>query len=904
MLVDLLFRLRALTRRHVLERELDEELRQHLDQEIEKYVRGGVPRPEAVRRAQMAFGRLDSVKDQCRDARGVQFVETTTQDVRYAFRTLRRSPSFAVAAILSLTLGIGANTAIFTLIDAVMLRPLPVRSPNELVSVGDPSRPTAHWEGGPMVDVLSYPLYQRLRDHNRVFSGLLAAGRAERVQLGEAGGNTEDIRARLVSANYFDVLGVSAVIGRTFRDDEDRAPGAGPVVVVSDHLWERRFGRAPDVVGRTIWLNGQALTVVGVGPRSFTGEVVGSPTDVWIPLSMQPHIQGQSRLNRADSNWLLGLGRLEPGVSLEQARTDLNLIAQQALIDFQGGQLSEAALAEVRRQHLPVEPGDRGFSWIRKNTSASLVTLMFIVAFILLIACANVANLLLARAANRQKEIAVRLAIGAGRTRLIRQLLTEGGLLAAASGAASLIAASWGSRLLSQLLARGGPNPIPFDVDVQPNLAVLAYTVAVSVATTVVFALVPAMRSTRVDLTSALKQGRGGAEGGRWVGRLLVVGQLALAVPLLIAAGVFVRGLRHLETLDVGYSRDNVLVVKADLSSRSPGGFPAALPDIDRTLERLRSIPAVRAATVSENGLFDIDSSTRALRIDGFEASRKEDTTASFDQVGPGYFQAIGIPLVEGREFDDRDTTRAPLVAVVNDTMARFYFGEQSPLGKVIQNGGDRYTIVGVVKDSRQRDLKAATTERRFYIPLLQTSDDITTLHFVVQARGNAASVLPVLRRELQDRSAGLNVTMIEAVRTLMSQSLSGERSIAQLSSLFALLAQMLAAAGLYGVISYATARRTNEIGLRMALGASRGLVTRMVLREALTLTLAGLAVGLPAALIVLRLFATSVVGVSHTDPLTFLTATAAMFVVAVAAAGVPALRASRIDPAIALRQE
>jgi len=904
MLADLFFRLRALTRRRVLERELDEELALHLDQEIEKYVQAGVPRPEAVRRAHLAFGRLDAVKDRCRDARGVWLVETTMQDVRYALRTLRRNPGFATAAILSLTLGIGANTAIFTLIEAVMLRPLPVPLPDELVSVGDPSRPTALREGGQMLDVLSYPLYQRLRDHNRVFSGLLAAGRAGRVQLRESDGNTEDVRARLVSVNYFDVLGVSAVIGRTFRDDDDRAPAVGPVVVISDLLWEQRFGRAPDIVGRTIWLNGQPVTVIGVGRPSFTGEVVGSPTDVWIPLSMQPQIQGQSRLNRADSNWLLGLGRLKPGVSIEQARTDLELIAQQALVDFQGGQLSEAALSEVRRQRLPVEPGNRGFSWIRKNTSASLVTLMVVVAFILLIGCANVANLLLARAASRQKEIAVRLAIGAGRMRLIRQLLTEGALLAAASGLAGLIVASWGSRVLSQLLARGGPNPVPFDVDVRPNLVVLVYTVAVCVATTLVFALVPAMRSTHVELTGALKQGGGSAGGRQWGGRLLIVGQLALAVPLLIAAGVFVRGLRHLETLDVGYSRDNVLVVKADLP-RGAGGFAAALPNVDRALERLRSIPGVQAATVSENGLFGaIDSSTQGVRIDGFEALRKEDATASFDQVGPAYFQTIGIPLIEGREFEDRDTTRAPSVAVVNDTMARFYFGEQSPLGKVIQNGSDRYTIVGVVKDSRQRDLKAATAERRFYIPLLQTSDDITTLNFIVQTRGNAASVLPAIRRELQDRSAGVNVTMTEAVRTLMSHSIDEERSVAKLLSLFALLALMLAAAGLYGVVSYATARRTHEIGLRMALGANRALVTGMILREAVMLTLAGLAVGLPIALVVLRLFAASVVGVSYIDPPTFVTATTAMFVVALAAAGVPAVRASRVDPLVALRQD
>jgi predicted permease len=618
---------------------------------------------------------------------------------------------------------------------------------------------------------------------------------------------------------------------------------------------------------------------------------------------MQPQIQGQSRLNRTDSNWLLGLGRLKPGVSVEQARMDLNRIAQQALVDFQGGQLSDAALAEVRQQRLPVEPGAGGFSWVRKNTSAALVILMVIVAFVLLIACTNVANLLLARAANRQREIAVRLAIGAGRARLVRQLLTEGGLLAAASGLASLVVASWGSRVLSQFLTRGGPNPIPFDVDVRPNLIILAYTVAVCVATTLVFGLAPAIRSTRTELTSALKHARGVTAGGRWIRHSLVVAQLALAVPLLIAAGVFVRGLAHLETVDVGYPRNNVLVVKADLL-HTAAGFQERLPTIERALEGLRAIAGVQAAAISQNGLFGIDSSTQGLRIDGFEPSRKEDTTASFDQVGPQYFQTMGIPLLEGREFDDHDTTRAPSVAVVNDTMARFYFGEQSPLGKVIQNGHDGYTIVGVVRDSRQRDVKAATTERRFYIPLLQTSDDITALNFVVQTRGNAASVLPAIRRDARDWSGDLRVTMIETAQALMSQSLSGERSMAQFASLFAVLALLLAAAGLYGVMSYATARRTNEIGLRMALGATRSLVTRMILREAVMLAFAGLAIGLPAALVVLRIFAARMAGVNFIDPVAFTAAAAAMLTVAIIAAGVPALHASRVDPLVALRQD
>jgi putative ABC transport system permease protein len=891
-LPDLIFRLRALFRRHAVERELDDELRLHVDHEIEKYVKAGVSRPDAVRRARLALGGLEQIKEECRDARGVSVVESTLQDVRYALRTMGKAPAFATMAVLCLALGIGANTAIFTLIDAVMLRRLPVRSPDELISVGDPARPTALWEGAPMLEVLSYPLYERLRDHNRVVSGLLASGRAGRIELADEDGGGE-VRGRFVSANYFEVLGISLAAGRAFAESDGNV-GADPVAVISHTLWEGHFARGPRVVGRTVRLNRRSFTIVGVAPKSFTGEVVGSPTDIWLPLSAQPFLQGQSRLHRSDSNWLLALGRLAPGVSLDRARAEFRAIAQQAL-----------PLSVPRAPQLPVGPGARGFSWVRKNVAAALFTLMAVVGLVLMIACANVANLLLARAASRQREIAVRLAIGASRRRLIRQLVTEGALLAGLGGLAALVVATWGSRVLSHLLSRGGPNPVPFDVDVQPNLVVLAFTAGLCLLTTMVFALVPAGRATRVELSPALKDGGRGTEGsGRTWGKVLVIGQLALSVPLLMTAGLLVRSLTRLETLDVGYSRDNLLVMRAELDSSIQTKSAARWPRVNRVVDRIRAIPGVQDVTVSENGLFSaIDSSTQSLQIEGLPSSRPEATHASFDQIAPGYFHVVGIPVLAGREFDDRDAAGAQTVAIINDMMARFYFGDRSPLGRVIQNGNDRYTIVGVVADHKQRDL-AGTIERRFYLPLLQSSDAMAMVHVSVRTSVDAMSLVSTIRRDINGLEASVNVTSIESVATLMNHSLSGERSVAQLAGLFAVLAFALAAAGLYGVTAYAAARRTNEIGLRVALGASRGGVIRMVLRDALTLVAGGLAIGLPLALITPQLVAARIDGAGRIDPTVFLVVIAMMLTVGVCAAGIPAWRASRVDPVTALRHE
>jgi putative ABC transport system permease protein len=839
-------------------------------------------------------------------ARLMRWSQELGNDLGHAFRLLRRSPDFTTMAVVSLALGIGANTAVFTLLDGVMLRSLPVRSPDELVSVGDASRPTALWEGAPMVDVLSYPLYERLRDQNRVFTGLLASGRAGHVEMTTGAGAVETVRGRLVSSNYFEVLGVSPVRGRAFSGEDDRLPGASPAIVISDDFWERRFARDPGILGRVLRLNGSPFNVIGVAPRRFTGEVVGSPTDVWIPLSMQAQVNpGHPRLERRDSNWLLAMGRLKPHLSIEQARAEMTRLAQEALMDYAGATASTESLREIREHKLQVQPGAKGFSWIRKNTASLLFTLMAAVGLVLAIACANVANLLLARATRRAKEISLRLALGAGRGRVIRQLLTEGAVLAFMGGAAGLLLAGWGSRVLSRLVSSGGANPIPFDVDVEPDLAVLAFTSGVSLLTAILFALVPAVRATAGELSPALKQNTRTLQRGGWpLGKVLVIGQVALSLPLLVGAGLFGRSLANLEELDVGYSRHNLLLLTADLRA---SGYVTTAQQISVTralIEHLQSVPAVLGATVSENGLFSgTDSTTESLQVDGLQSARGDHSSSRFDQVGPHYFEVLGIPILAGRDFDERDVAGAHAVTIINDTMARFYFGEREPLGRSIRNGGDRYTIVGVVRDSRQRDLKAKA-ERRFYLPLYQAEDAITAFNFEIRTRESAARSIPVLRRRLDVFGRNLKVTSLEPVRTLMSRSIGGERSIAQLTGFFSVLALLLAAAGLYGVMSYATARRANEIGLRMALGADRGHVTRMVLRETATLIGAGFALGLPAAMAATRLTTSSLVGVSAGDPATMGGATLLMLIVGTCAGLVPARRASRIDPVVALRQD
>jgi predicted permease len=720
------------------------------------------------------------------------------------------------------------------------------------------------------------------------------------------GAEAEEVHSRLVSGNYFSVLGVSAVLGRTFSEDEDRTPGTSPVVVMSYDYWDQRFGRSPAVLGSTVKINGSPFTIIGVGPRGFQGEVVGSPADLWIPVSMQEQVnRGDPRLSDVNANWLLCIGRLKPGGSIARARSEITGIVQQTLIEFENAWYSPGKMKEIRSQNILVEPGGKGFSWIRTHDARLLYLLQAIVGLVLLISCINVANLLLARATTRRKEISIRIALGADRRRLIRQLLTESALLSFAAGALGLALAGSGSRLITRLAsAASGPNAIPVDVNVRPDLAVLGFTITASFLTAILFGLLPALRATNVDPAPALRESGRTTGEGRWrTGRVLVVGQLALSVVLLIAAGLFLRSMIHLSTLDVGYSRDNLVLLSADLSGS--GYAPAQrMPVVRRMLDAISAIPGVAGVTVSENGLFNgTDSDTDNVLAEGFVSTRKEDSHCSFDQTGPRYFSVIGAEILRGRDFDERDTAGSQPVAIINETMSKFYFGGENHVGRYITNGSDRFVIVGVARDARVRDLKGKP-ERRFYTPLYQTTDDIDKLNFEVRTVHSAASMVTTVQRRVRAFGPDLRIGGISPVNLLIDQSLTPERLIATLSGCFGILVLLLAANGLYGVVSYTTSQRTGEIGVRMAVGAGHGDIVWMVLQETLVLMGAGLVVGLLGAIAAGRVIASMLSGVSVTDPATIITVTGGMLLTGLLAGLIPAARASRIDPLAALRQE
>jgi len=619
---------------------------------------------------------------------------------------------------------------------------------------------------------------------------------------------------------------------------------------------------------------------------------------------MQPQVNpGDARLTRSDASWLLLLGRLKPGVSVDLARAEMNALGVAALVDLAAAKsLSQDELVKLRSSKTIVEPGGKGFSGLRDHFRQPLLILMFLVGFVLLIACANVANLLLARASVRQKEISVRLAVGASRLRLIRQLLTESIFLASIGGATGVLLAWTASGLLLQL-ASNGPTPIPLDV--APNGLMLAFTAAVSIFTGILFGLAPALRSTRVDLAPALKESARSVTGSRgWqLGKLLVVAQVALSLLLLVGAGLFVRSLVNLETLDVGFSRSNLVVAELDAigSGYTP---PQQLVLSQRLVERMRAMPGIQGATVSVNGIFSgTDSNTDGISTDFLTSTRKEDAVADFDSVGPQYFKVVGVPLLAGREFDQHDRQGAQPVVILNETMARFYFRNTDPVGKILRSDNSAYTIVGVTKDMKQQALKGKA-ERRFYKPFFQSTGRIPGICIEIRTQGNAEQSIAAIRREILSLDPNLKILSVDSVRDLIDQTIVDERLIAQLSGFFGALALLLAATGLYGIMAYTISRRSNEIGLRMALGAARVDVIRMILGETLTLVISGIAIGLPTALAASQLIAASLTGLSASDPSTLVVAAAVMVSVSILAAWAPARRAARIDPLVALRQE
>lgn len=893
--------------------DLDEEIRSHFRMAVQDRVKAGETEPVAFRSARREFGNVGLIKEVTREMWGWASLERLTNDLRYSMRVLRRSPAFTVVAILSMALGIGANTAIFSLIDAVMLQSLPVRNPNRLVMVGDPMRYNALSNGGGRADLFSYPFYERFLERNRIFSDVYASGRSEHLNVrtaressAAAGGEP---RGRFVTGNYFSVLGVPALLGRTFTPAEVRVPGTAPVVVISYGYWERNFARDPAVIGRKMIVNGSGFTIIGVTPPEFFGDIVGAPTDIWFPITMEAQANpGHDYLKSPDTSWLLMMGRLKPGVPQSQAAAAVNVLGPRIFRDIYKSKAPNEDLRQLLQKRIQVSSGAKGFSRIRHEFSAPLLILMGIVALVLLICCANVANLQLARAARRSREMGLRLAVGAGQVRLVCQLLTESLLLSLLGGAAGLLFAFWGTHLLLRLVS--GSDKLP-PLEVHLDGSVLLFTAAASIMAGLLFGLAPAWQTTRLDLVSNLKESKSGQSEGvsKAFGKLLIVSQIVFSLMLLVAAGLFVRTLQNLEHIDVGYSRKGLLLVRVDFKT---GGYKDA--QINRLtrdlLDRLRRIPGVQAVTVSENGLFSgTDSTEDSDVVEGYTPHAYEDRVNRSDRVGPEYFQIVGTPVILGRGIRQEDRETSPKVVVINETMARFYFPHSNPLGKHIFDGTGKdrlvYTIVGVVRDVKERNLRAPVA-RRFYTAFLQhpPTDPIDGMNFEIRTGIPAASLAEAARRSVAAYNANLPVLSVSTADELIGNDVRQERLVARLSSFFGILALALAAIGLYGVMSYLMARRTVEIGIRLALGAERSNVMRMILHEALTIVAAGLAIGIALSLLAARLLTKSLFGVSTSDPLTILLAAVIITVAAMIAACLPAWRASRVDPMIALRYE
>ncbi len=842
-------------------------------------------------------------------------VEDLIEDIRHTFRAIRFNRGFTGVAVLSLALGIGANTAIFSLIDAVLLRMLPVEDPERLSLLSDPmsSGVSVGMQSG-VRSLFTYEEFEQLRDHNEVFSGMFAAeSNPARLNVRLGSGPVEEARGKLVTGGYFEVLGVRPVLGRTISASEDNSPGADPVIVLSYGCWKNRFGLDASVLGRTIQVNRTALTIIGVMPPGFHGETVGESPDVYIPMMMEPQMKPGRFWLRDDPKraekvmWLHVGGRLKPGVARAEAQANIDVAFRQYL-NSQAGLIADPQhRREVLDQRILLHSGARGASTLRGQFSEPLLVLMGIVALVLLIACANVANLLLARAAARQKDIGVRIALGAGRLRLIRQLLTESVVLSALGGALGVLFAYWASRLLVRL-ASSGPAPIPLEV--RADARVLAFTAALSIITGILFGLAPALRASRVDVNSTLTQNVRGVSGSGAAlnaGKLLVIAQVAISLVLLMGAGLFVRTLQNLKNIDLGYSREKLLIIRVDpVAAGYKGPGIAAL--YRRVHESLESIPGVRAVTLSENGLFSGTESGDRITVEGFHSDKEEDNASRFDQVGPNYFSTVGIPMLLGREIGPQDTESAPMVCVVNEAFAKFYFGRGNPIGKHVTDEFPdtrvTFEIVGVAGDAKDHRLRGEIP-RRFYVPLFHPIGDFpSSAYFEIRTFADPDSLLPAVRRGMQNVDANLPILTSRSLSELLDRAVTQERMIAEVSAFFGALALLLASVGLYGVLSFAIARRTHEIGIRMALGAQQRRILADVLRETFILVAIGVAIGIPMALAGGRLVQSKLFGLATFDPPTLVASVVVITGVAALAGYLPARRAARVDPLHALRYE
>jgi predicted permease len=889
-LSDLTCRLRALLRRREVEAELDEELRFHHERQVEKHVQAGLTRRQALRAARLAFGGLDQVKESCRQARGVDPVETLLRDLGYGLRMLRTHPGFTAVAVLTLAIGIGANTALFSIVDGVLWKPLPFPHPEQLVRLHT-RRPNV--ENGS----ISYPNFRDWQRQNHTFSAVAIARDSGFSLTGK--GDAEQLDAQLVSSDYFSLLGVKPLLGRTFAPGEDEI-GAAPIVIVSAALWRRKLGASPDVVGKSLTLDGRDYSIIGVVSARFGLQLPGfNPADLYVPI-------GQWRnpwLNRRAFGMMIhGVGRLKPGATIAQARADLQRVSRNLAAAYPADDQGIGATIVPLRDE------------VVRDVRPVLLVLLGAVGFVLLIACVNVANLLLARSTGRAGEFAVRAALGASRGRLIRQLLTESVLLAVAGGGLGTLIAAWGTRAALGLL----PAALPRADEVGLDVRVLAFTLAVSLGAGILFGLVPALRTSRAGGHAALAQGGRGASGARHHAQdAFVMVEMATALVLLIGAGLMIRSLGKLWSVDPGFRPDQVATANLALPPALMRARPEAVRAAWRAVEaRMASVPGLAASSLTWGAQPLVIGDFAQFWIDG----RPRPATA-YDMdlavryiVGPGYLQALRIPLVRGRFFDAHDDERAAPVVVVDEVFARQFFGDRDPLHQRlnVNEGASRAEIVGVVGHVKQWGLDTDDHHQlrtQVYLPFMQMPDVAmvqtpTNAAIVLRSAPGAPAVFAALRRVLRGMSADLEVSGMRTMNEIVGASLAARRFSMILLGCFALLALALAGIGVYGVTAYLVGRKTHEIGLRIALGARRADVLELILRQGVRPAIAGAAIGLAAAAGLTRLMGHLLYGVSATDPLTFFGVAAVLMAVSVAACYLPAARAMGIDPTAALRRE
>lgn len=879
----------GLFRRRRVESAMNEELRFHMDARVEDLLRSGISKPEAERQARLEFGGVEAVREECRQARGLHWIDGVRADLRYALRMFWRNPGFTAAAVLSLGLGIGANTAIFSLINTVLLKSLPVRSPEQLFFIDDTDGRSRGGNAPP------YPCYELLRDHNHYFTGMAAFDQEE--YKATIDGATEKVMGQIASGSYFDVLGVPALLGRTLTPADDSVLGQGGPdggsAVISYGYWQRRFEGNPNVLGKAIRVGDYSLVIVGVTPPDFFGLQTGSSVDITFPMVLT----GEA-LRNTHSWWFSAVGRLKSGVSQERARSELDALFNQ----YMDEQKVPSGLRDYFKRIVLI-PAGRGLDMLRYQYSKPLLIVMVIVAMVLLIGCANVANLLLSRAAARRNEIAVRLAIGAGRARLFRQMLTEGLLLVGISACASVLFARWGAGLLAGFLSgsRGGVV-----LETGFDFRVLAFTAGVALLTGLMFSIAPALQATRKP--DSRSQPR--------LGRALVVAQIVLSLVLLFGAGIFLHSLYNLKTLDAGFSREGVLIgfVEATLppeqrvAGRVPEFTHAEREQIgmmwNGLLDYARALPGATSASVST--LSPLSGRDRGVLIGivGSPTLPEHDAEIHMNQVSAGYFDTLGIGLLAGRAFTLGDQSSAPKVAILNEAAAKFYFHGENPIGRRITFPGqritDEYEIVGVSRDTRYEDLRKAD-ERMVYLPVSQAVDRISRLMVEIRGRGEFASALRAAAPRL---IPGGFVAKIATLDAQVNDSLATQRMVSTLASFFGVLALILSCLGLYGVVSYSVVRRTREIGIRAALGAGRSSLVWMVLGETLLLVALGVVLSLPLLTVTYRWIGSQLFEVAPTDPFAIAGSIAILLFVAGLAGYLPARRAGRVDPMVALRYE